>query len=113
MGYFKHHSIVVTGWDEKALRVAQRKAKDLGLCPSALTPPQTNRYRSFFIAPDGSKEGWDTSDARDSARGEFTDFLKRSGIYVDWCEVAFGGDFQDATVTAHGDEELTEKEGVN
>ena len=52
----------------------------------------TNGQSSFFIAPDGSKEGWATSNNGDNARKEFLDWLQKADNYCDYVEVIFGGD---------------------
>lgn len=50
-----------------------------------------NGQCTFFIAPDGSKEGWSPSDNADSARAEFVKWLKNESD-CDFVEVRFGGD---------------------
>jgi hypothetical protein len=54
----------------------------------------TNGYSSFsafFVAPDGSKEWWDTSDAGDRARERFVAWLESDDApYLDWMEVQYG-----------------------
>lgn len=80
MGYIKHNAIIVTGdsYPEAQLRfeLAYQKAKELfGDLVSNIVPALINGYQSFFIAPDGSKEGWDLSDEYDKKRKEFMDFL--------------------------------------
>ena len=55
-----------------------------------------NAQYSFFIAPDGSKEGWEESNNCDDARTEFTQWLIKSNI--DYIEVRFGGDDKKAKI---------------
>ncbi len=102
MGYIKHHSIIVTGWDEKKMLKAQNKAvklftKHLGepQLISSLVTSNTNGQVTFFIAPDGSKEGWETSNNGDTARCEFIDYLNTKQPYLDYVELKFGGDETD------------------
>ena len=63
--------------------------------PILLAP--INGHRSFFIAPDGSKEGWDISKNGNTARAKFREYL-RSLEYADgstplkWVEVQYGDD---------------------
>ena len=76
MGYIKHNTIVVTGWNEEHMNQAREKAVELfekfteeeGVVSpygSKLISPiiggLVNSQLSFFIAPDGGKEGWTTS----------------------------------------------------
>jgi hypothetical protein len=62
MGYMRHHAIIVTSWKRELLEQAHARAVELGMSVSEVTGEVTNSYRSFLVAPDGSKEGWDTSD---------------------------------------------------
>ena len=109
MGYIRHHAIIVTGsyhvdinpdcphWAEKAHDVAVRVFEDTTARVSPVTSDGTNGTRSFFIAPDGSKEGWDASDAGDQARTDFIIWLEGQR-YADgstplaWVEVQYGDD---------------------
>lgn len=107
MGYIKHHTIVVTSWEFNSLKEAYQKAKEIfetnfenepyekplgGVLVSEIIFGLTNGQCSFFIAPDGSKEGWATSDNGNNARKEFLDWLKTSENYCDYIEAIFGGD---------------------
>lgn len=94
MGYHIHHAIVVTSWDDKYLNVAHARAKEMFKhLVSNITGPGTNGFISFLIAPDGSKEGWDTSNEHDDQREEFCDWLdSEEELGVDYFEAAFGGD---------------------
>ena len=112
MGYMSHNAIIVTSWDEDALQEAHRKALelfesgesagargdslDLGhrmvTAPTGMT---TNLYRSFLIAPDGSKEGWVTSEHYNEMREAFKAHLREMLLrdkFTDWVEVQFGND---------------------
>lgn len=108
MGYIKHNAIVVTGWQDEKVEEAHQKAKEIfernfeqepyekpfgSRLVSEVIEGLTNGQKSFFIAPDGSKEGWDTSDSGDNARKEFLDWLMNSSDnYCDYVELQFGGD---------------------
>lgn len=106
MGYIKHHTIIVTGWSddvknvrEKAINVFKRCFKnepfDYDFNSELISPiikGTTNNQQSFFIAPDGSKEGWADSDNADTARKDFLDWLRDSDNHCDYVEVQFGGD---------------------
>lgn len=104
MGYIKHHAIVVTGFRGKDVEAAHRAAENAGCVVTPFTDAQTNGYRSFLVAPDGSKEGWDTSLDGDSARERFKEYLagaEERGQYLEWVEVAYGSDDADAKITDH------------
>jgi hypothetical protein len=94
MGYMRYHAIVVTSSSTEA----HEKAEEIfGELVSPIVYSVTNGYNSFFVAPDGSKEGWETSDNYDDKRKEFIEWL-RSQAYEDgsnsmkYIEVQFGDD---------------------
>ncbi|WP_182006293.1 hypothetical protein [Priestia aryabhattai] len=73
MGYMRHNAIVVTGDGYEGAQIKLNKvyeqAKEIfGDLVSNMIDGKTNGIRSFFIAPDGSKEGWDVSDLYNSKR---------------------------------------------
>jgi hypothetical protein len=98
MGYMRHHVIVVTSFSSEKLLEARQHA--VGFCGPLVSPvvrSDTNGYVSFFVAPDGSKEGWEASDKGDNDRKNFILWLnsKRSEdgcSYLDWVEVQYGDD---------------------
>lgn len=94
MGTFSHNAIVVTCWDNDHLIDAHEKAEEVfeGDLVSEIVAGQINGYSSFFVAPDGSKEGWEASKERDVQRDEFTSWLhdNRERNYCAWIEVMFG-----------------------
>jgi len=98
MGYHVHHAIVVTSWQPEAVEQAHAAAMRHfdGVAPvTPIVASRSNGYTSFMIAPDGSKEGWESSDAGDSARSAWMEEVQQwypRGIYVEWAELAFGGD---------------------
>jgi hypothetical protein len=117
MGYIRHEAIIVIdhGYSdgiEKAHKVAATVlAKHSTLSDnfvellSPIVSSVINGYRSFFIAPDGSKKGWTTADAADEARAEIIEWLKARRTheygYLDFVAVAgFGGDDNDPLITA-------------
>lgn len=98
MGYIKHNAIICTNYLEgPELEKAHEYAKELKLNVSEIIDSHINGFQSFFIAPDGSKEGWQTSDEFDEKRKKFKEYLRsrslslRSG-YIHWIEIKFGGD---------------------
>lgn len=121
MGYIKHNAIVVTGWNEEHMEQAYNKAVELfekfteeeGMTfpyGSKLISPiiggLVNSQLSFFIAPDGSKEGWTTSNNCNDAREAFLDWLKDSDGYCDYIEVRFGGDDEYESIVRSNETDL-------
>jgi hypothetical protein len=121
MGYIKHSAIIVTNWDFKKLQAAHEKAKEI--FKAKFTPDVfdrkaenlvsdivhgiTNSQASFFIAPDGSKEGWADSDKADEARKEFLDWLySEPNNYSNYIEINFGGDDKYTTIVRTKDTDL-------
>jgi hypothetical protein len=102
MGYIRHHAIVVTSWKKELLEEAHAKAVELGMSVSDVTAEVTNGYRSFFVAPDGSKEGWGTSDRGDENRTALIEWFKDKAGYLDWVEVSYGGDDYDRVTAERG-----------
>lgn len=121
MGYMRHHAIVVTGieYDQpetvQDIRVARAQCENIvkGSCVrvSEVTPKVMNGYRSFLVAPDGSKEGWSDSKEGDDVRCKIISFLN-STRYSDgssslgWVEVQFDDDEKDTRIIHDSDEPL-------
>jgi len=117
MGYVKHNAIIVTGNSEDILKAHSRAVQIfdvefsrgvLSQKGSILITPVVGGYVndefSFLIAPDGLKEGWPSSDYGDNARASFLGWLRsEEDLYLDFVEVAFGGDFESADVITHKD----------
>lgn len=107
MGYIKHHAIIVTSWDVKQLKEVHNKAVEIfDSQVSSIVQSKINGYESFFISPDGSKEGWGDSDLGDKRRDVFIDFLE-SKNYSDgssslsYVELFYGEDNGDCKVLRH------------
>jgi hypothetical protein len=105
----RHHAIVVTSWKDDLLEQAHAKAVELGMSVSAITDPVTNDYRSFLVAPDGSKEGWDTSDKGDVARAAFIEWLDAQryedrSTALNWVVVQFGDDERETRIIRDSDQ---------
>ena len=91
MGYIRHNAIIVTGWNEKEMQEAKMLLeKNTDLSASDIVESGINGYKSFMIAPDGSKEGWEASDKGDSDRELYIQYLGRTGL--DYVEISYGGD---------------------
>jgi hypothetical protein len=109
MGYMRHHAICVTSWDGDRLAEAHQQARNLcGELVSPIIPGNINGEHSFFVAPDGSKEGWSTSDEGDLNRAALIDFMRQeryAGGYLDWVEVQYGDDERETRIIASSDDD--------
>ncbi len=113
MGTIKHHAIIVTGFDKEAINTVRNKAVELFTIENYDISDHSNLisnivfgmngYMSFFIGPDGSKEGWNDSDFCDNARIEFTKWMDdQKETYCDYIEINFGGDNNNNRVIKYG-----------
>lgn len=108
MGYMRHHAIVVTSWDARFIRAAHEEAKRLFSWVSPLSPDKINGYRSFFVPPDGSKEGWEESDLGDLRREAFVQWLdlhchSDGSQRGDWAEIQYGDDNDEQIIVSATD----------
>jgi hypothetical protein len=108
MGFFRHHAIVVTCDDRRRTDEVREKAYSLGF--HQVSNVVISRYEqsySFFVAPDGAKEGLDWSTEEDERRDKLIAwFVAQSNILAfpfDWVELEFGGDTQGAKILRHQD----------
>lgn len=101
MGFMSHNAIIVTSWSDEHTKQVHDKANEIFPEVSELMFTM-NGNASFFIPPDGSKEGWRDSDEGDSRRAIFVSWLKDSGFYVDWVEVQYGNDNHYTKVVGFG-----------
>lgn len=107
MRNIRHHSIIVTVNDKGTLEELRKKisevyvknmeAKNGFLLISPTIPSLINNFFSFFIAPDGSKEGYDASDDADRVRKLVIELLKKyqpkdSNVIVNFVELSYGDD---------------------
>ena len=111
MGYMRAHTFVVDSWDGQMIAEAHAAATEIFPWVSPVSPKTVNGHQSFFIPPDGSKEGWAESAEGDERRETFKTYL-RSRAYDDgstslrWVEVQFADDENESLVVAHdGDRE--------
>jgi hypothetical protein len=88
MGWIRHHAILITSWDKDKIEADRDLALDLRMAATEIIESPINGYMSFFIAPDGSKEGWEDSDDGDEAREKFI----AGCCCADVVEVEYGGD---------------------
>lgn len=104
----RHHAIVVTSWQDEAIEAAHAQATALGMQVSNIVDGVTNGERSFFVAPDGSKEWWPDSDAGDERRAEFVAWLRKAegrSWWLRWAEVQYGDDDRQTLVLRHSDDD--------
>lgn len=118
MGYMRHHAIIVTSWNEKNLFKVHIKARRIfgDDLVSNIVKSLINDYQSFFIAPDGSKEGWEDSDIGDMKREAFIKSLDNfryedGSSPLDWVEVQYGDDWNETIIVNHSDEGERKKKG--
>ncbi len=104
MGYMSLHSIVVSAWNDD-IESAHAKASELFKWVSPISLVHTNGYRSFFVPPDGSKEGWDESDKGNDNRAAFIQWMREQETYLDWVEVQYGNDDGITRICSHSDDE--------
>lgn len=94
MGWFRNHVIVVQG-DPDLVQAAHAEAARIFPQVSEVITDRHNFKLSFFVPPDGSKEGWAESDHGDTNRREFVAWLRRQvhddgTAKLQWAEVEFG-----------------------
>jgi hypothetical protein len=95
MGTIQHHAIIVTTHDEPLVNAAHAKAAGLGMRVSAVVDSPVNRFFSFAVFPDGSKEGWSESDAGDAQRDGFVAWMLAQAhddgfSPIDFVEISYG-----------------------
>jgi hypothetical protein len=96
MGYHNHHAIIVTAWDEKYIKETHEKAIEIfGETCSEVVGSKINGYVSFFIAPDGSKESGEDSNAGNNRRDDFKRWINKHDGCLDAVEIYYGGDEPD------------------
>ena len=104
MGYTRHHAIIVTAENKELITVAYKKAKSIFEYVPKITPMAMNGVSSFFIPPDGSKEGWEESDRGDIRRAHFIEWLDHS-TSLKWAEVQYGDDKGESRIIRHSEEQ--------
>lgn len=62
-----------------------------------------NIYKSFFIASNGSKEGWGDNDIGDTSRTTFIKWIEGQAYSdgsnsISYCEIAYGIDDEDVNI---------------
>lgn len=108
MGYMRHHGILVTTYKREYAEEARAEAVKIGLLVSEIVDSRVNGFNSFAVFPDGSKEGWDESDAGDARRDALIAWLD-SKKFEDlsspfaWVEVQYGDDEGETLIVRDSD----------
>ena len=95
MGVINHDCIIATTWCKESMERLIASAKNWGIEPLIVTPPNQFGYLTALLPPDGSKEGWSDSNNGDTMRNSFI-FLLETFNYEDdsnpfsWVEVSYG-----------------------
>lgn len=106
MRNIRHHALIVTCNDRKVIDSIRTKALELyklhmeassgSHLVSEIKESIVNHYCSFFIIPDGSKEGYDASDDSDIIREKLIDFIKplvtAEEYHLSYGEISYGAD---------------------
>ena len=100
MGYIRHHSIIVTGFGEYITKAHNKALEIFNELVSERVKSVCNGYESFFIAPDGSKAGWDDSIEGDEKRKQFMEWLETADG-VSYCEFYYGDDEGKSKILRH------------
>jgi len=107
MGYMRHHTIIVSGLYGDCVDKAHKEAKEIfGDLVSEIVDSPINGVCSFFVAPDGSKEGWPESNDGDYNRFKFKIWLNKQRYEDDssplsWVEVFYGDEMGVAEIVTH------------
>lgn len=122
MGYIAHDAVIVTTGDHRKGGLPDidsfRESLPPEFQPLVIGPVKSavNGYVSYVFLPDGSKEGWDTSDEGDEYRARFVALFNQryeDGSTSDtWVAVRYGGaaEYGDAVrVTASHVDQLVDE----
>lgn len=115
MGYMRHHAIVVTSWNDKTVIDAHKVAVEIFPWVSPISPEGINGHVSFLIPPDGSKEGWPSSDEGDERRTKFIKWVDAQAYddgsnSIDYVEVFYGDDERQVGVERASNSEMPNPE---
>jgi hypothetical protein len=105
MGHIKHHGIAVTSDIDQLIKEAHTRAKSIFKArTSEILKSETNGYKSFFIAPDGSKEGWEESNKGNDQRKMFVKWINKQAFEdnsISFCEFFYGEDKGSSRIENH------------
>ena len=105
MGYIRHHAIVVTS-NEEGIKKSHTKAKEIFPNVSNIMKDGINGYQSFFIPPDGSKEGWPSSHKGDQRRKEYVQWINEQAYddgsnQISFAHFYYGDDEEQCEIEDH------------
>lgn len=106
MGYLRRHTIVVTGTYGDYINKAHAFAQGTGAQVTDIMQAPVNTEHTFYVLPDGSKEGWCNSIEGDRRRAKIVDYLEGMA-YEDgssplaWAELFYGDEQGDAAIVNH------------
>jgi hypothetical protein len=94
MGLIQHNVIVATTWDAKLAVKFEFYLAALDI-PWVKSVAPWNGYITFFVGPDGSKEGWAESNNADTTRNKIVarlaeDNYEDDSSPWDWIEIGYG-----------------------
>jgi hypothetical protein len=97
MGTINHNAIIATTWNEDVAVQFQSWIEAQSLHEDSIVSliSRSNRYTTFFVGPDGSKEGWPQSDYGDKVREQIKkrfalDNYEDGSSPWNWIEVGYG-----------------------
>lgn len=98
MGIKNNECVIATTWDEKAvedMRTWISKLPDDQQRLFAVIPSLVNGKQTIFLAPDGSKKGWDEAERGETLRNQFIEQLETfdyddGSNPFDFVEVGYG-----------------------
>lgn len=98
MGVENNECIVATTWNDEAVEKIKAWVMTLGEREQSLfafVPALTNGKTTIFLAPDGSKKGWETAEQGEALRNQVIELLQTfdyedGSSPFDWVEVGYG-----------------------
>lgn len=102
MGYMRNKALIISGFSESTVLSAHAVAKEVHLrfglesLVGEVVKHAVNGgacFAAFYVSPDGSKEGWNTSDDGGMALDLVAAYLEENPQhYLNWAVVLLGGD---------------------
>lgn len=91
MGRFVHKAICVTSTDDTAMNILHEKARELfGKLVTPVIDSKINGFKSFFVAPSGSKVGWEEDSKHEESCEAFMEASKHTradAVYLHYGEL--------------------------
>jgi hypothetical protein len=112
MGWIVHHAIIVTSYRKLDIDRAYEQAQAIFPAVSPPIESTVNGYWSFLSPPDGSKEGWPSSDEGDEERQRFAQWVADESASLTVVEVAYGEIEQPVIVRVDGKDTQKQYKGI-